>query len=231
MQTANQFYYAYPPMPYYAPWPQTLPSFSGVEETPLHKELPPTDSTFMSPSKSSEESDDKAQVRNERRLLRSINRKSRAPKIIGKDSRKETLVKENRNALSNILRNFFKKINDDEKTRMLVEKIITKLQLEVTIDQFYRHVKKHKVDHTKYIRLRSVHQLFIDSHYVEYSLIFRIVFLNFFKSESLLQTLTSKKMRKESIKSHLEGIRELRDRLFEYSWYNLLLLIILIKPI
>lgn len=122
--------------------------------------------------------------------------------------------KENRNVYSNILRNFFRKINDVSKIEKLVSLIIDKRGLRLSAEDFFEYVRRLKVNHGKYLRFKKLRQVFVDQNMKECSMVFRILFEHFKADELLVQTLTSRKIGKWSVVLHLKGIRDLKERLF-----------------
>lgn len=115
--------------------------------------------------------------------------------------------KENRNVYSNILRNFFRKINDASKIEKLVRSIIDKRGMSLSTEDFLGYVRKIKVNHGKYLRFKKLRPLFNDQNMKEHSMIFRILFEHFKADELLVQTLTSRKIGKWSVILHLKGIK------------------------
>jgi hypothetical protein len=78
---------------------------------------------------------------------------------------------------SNILRNFFRRVNDHNRIMGLVGKIIRKNGLRVTAEEFMDYVRRLKVNHGKYLRFKNLRHLFTDDGAMkEHSLIFRTLF-------------------------------------------------------
>jgi hypothetical protein len=101
--------------------------------------------------------------------------------------------KENRNVLSNILRNFFRKVSDYARIEKMVTKIILRYHLHISTQDFFEFLQKLKVDHSRYIRIKSVKQYFINPQ-MECSILLRVLFKHYSDEEGLLQTLTSRKI-------------------------------------
>lgn len=124
--------------------------------------------------------------------------------------------KENRNVYSNILRNFFRRVSDFERIEKIVSNIIEKYKLGIKVIEFCQYVKKIKIDHSKYIRIKNIRTFFSDQVNSEISIIFRVLFKYYTHEELLVQTLTSRKIGRWSVSHHLEGVRQLKDRLFNF---------------
>lgn len=72
--------------------------------------------------------------------------------------------KENRNVYSNILRNFFRKVNDPSKIEGLIEQIILRRGLQLTKKEFIDYIKKIKINHSKYLRFKKLRKIFVSEH-------------------------------------------------------------------
>lgn len=73
-----------------------------------------------------------------------------------------------------------------------------------------------KVDHSKYIRIKAVRPYFLDEYSPECSLVLRVLFKHYAENELCPQTLTSRKISRCSVQSHMEGVRVLGERLFNF---------------
>ena len=81
-------------------------------------------------------------------------------KLVGKGQADQ---KENRNVYSNIMRNFFRKLNNKTKIDQLVERIIAKNGLRVSKKEFHEHVRRLKVNHGRYLRFKKLRPCFVDA--------------------------------------------------------------------
>lgn len=117
--------------------------------------------------------------------------------------------------ISNLLRHLFKSILEVRNYDELVEKIIARYKLPITVDAFNIWLYSHRINYKRYLRLSTVRFLFRSSKDPEMSLILRVLLTEFVRNYCISHFLTSKRMGKNSSKMHMTGARNLLEEMLE----------------
>jgi len=59
------------------------------------------------------------------------------------------------------------------------------------------------------------------------STIYRVLFAIYLSKNAITQILTSKKIGRVSLRTHIDGIRELKERIFNHVWPDFILFILI----
>lgn len=113
--------------------------------------------------------------------------------------------KEGRNGNSNLLRMFFRKVQQRLQSEPgIIRRIIVKNKLRITVEAFREWLDINEIDHRSYVKTPCVKPLFVGAKKTrDQTKIMRILLKDFLKNEALCCYLTSKKIKREAMPHNL----------------------------
>lgn len=119
--------------------------------------------------------------------------------------------KEGRNANSNLLRMFFRRLElKKESQNQLIANIIIKYRLSISESDFLDWLETNRIDYRNYVRVPSVQRLFVGCDRTQdHAKILRVLLFDFLQKEAISCYLTSKKIKKEAMEFNYRSIRHI----------------------
>lgn len=142
---------------------------------------------------------------------KNITLKKKASKTIKQTKPKNLEQKDGRNANSNLLRMFFRRLQYKvENQPEIILSIIQKHKLSICLEDFVDWISASKVDYRNYIRVSCIKKLFIGQAFIyEHTKVMRILLRIFLEKEAFPCYLTSKKAKRGVMNYNFASIRSI----------------------